>query len=244
MSNGTWDFDTTVTPATCFLSGTRIRTARGEVAVEDIRVGDQLAVLDACDAFRPVVWVGQRMVRSNPRKPLTEAGYPVRILADAFGDARGREGAGRIRACCGDSRSGSGRDHAGGHRASFGARARWVRGLRAACWYGQRCSALAHARPADVVGPFCDDRRALCVLVGAVRVWEQEAMHVVDAHCTQADLAGWHGVEAAPMRWTAGRAVLPLGRAFDTDGMLSIEIVTAGPYCADEDETGAEARAS
>ncbi|WP_348536213.1 Hint domain-containing protein, partial [Labrys sp. LIt4] len=43
----------------CFLAGTRIRTATGEVAIEDIRVGDEVFVsVEGRDELRPVTWIG------------------------------------------------------------------------------------------------------------------------------------------------------------------------------------------
>ncbi|MBP0583492.1 Hint domain-containing protein, partial [Labrys sp. LIt4] len=43
----------------CFLSGTLIRTATGEVAIEDIRVGDEVFVsVEGRDELRPVTWIG------------------------------------------------------------------------------------------------------------------------------------------------------------------------------------------
>ncbi len=66
----------------CYASGTRIRTARGDVAVEHLRVGD-LAVTST-GAHRPIRWLGHRAVdcRQHPRPHET---MPVRIAAHAFG---------------------------------------------------------------------------------------------------------------------------------------------------------------
>jgi hypothetical protein len=63
----------------CFASGSRIRTAKGEVPVENLRVGD-LAVTAAGEA-RPIVWIGHRRITN-----LTSEQHPVRVLAGAFGD--------------------------------------------------------------------------------------------------------------------------------------------------------------
>ncbi|MGA2951594.1 MAG: Hint domain-containing protein [Caulobacteraceae bacterium] len=62
----------------CFVSGTRLRTARGEVAVEDLAIGD-LAVTATGEA-RPIVWIGRRRI-VNP----TAGQQPVRVSAGAFG---------------------------------------------------------------------------------------------------------------------------------------------------------------
>ncbi len=69
----------------CFAGGTRILTTRGDVAVEDLEVGDLALTLSG--AARPIRWLSQRSVdcRRHP-KPLEV--MPVRIAAHAFGDNR------------------------------------------------------------------------------------------------------------------------------------------------------------
>ena len=85
----------------CFAAGTRISTARGEVAVEAIEVGEKVRVLlggglgsDALrgdrpigDRWAPVIWVGRREVdcsgHPQPRKV-----WPVSVAAGAFGPGR------------------------------------------------------------------------------------------------------------------------------------------------------------
>jgi collagen type I/II/III/V/XI/XXIV/XXVII alpha len=71
----------------CFRAGTRVQTARGEVAVEALRVGDRMPAHEAGGrmALRPVVWTGHRALdcRGHPRPHDT---WPVRIAAGAFGD--------------------------------------------------------------------------------------------------------------------------------------------------------------
>ncbi len=72
--------------APCFAAGTRIASARGEVAVEAIAVGERVRVLlgDAGDGLAEVIWVGRREVdcarHAQPRKV-----WPVRVAAGAFG---------------------------------------------------------------------------------------------------------------------------------------------------------------
>ena len=72
----------------CFAAGTRIRTDRGEVAVEAIGVGDKVCVLlgdgPAGDGVAPVIWVGRREV-DCARHPAPGKVWPVRVAAGAFG---------------------------------------------------------------------------------------------------------------------------------------------------------------
>ena len=74
-----------VSNAICYCTGTLIRTARGEVAVEDLRVGD-LAVT-ASGAHRPIRWLGHRTLDCR-RHPQPGAILPIRVAAHAFGDKR------------------------------------------------------------------------------------------------------------------------------------------------------------
>ncbi|MGD7070809.1 Hint domain-containing protein [Acetobacter sp. AAB5] len=74
---------------TCFLTGSMIRTTTGEVAVEDVRIGDEVIAFDwrnNADIVRPVVWVGKARATVRPELHDDEAGWPVRILKDAIAD--------------------------------------------------------------------------------------------------------------------------------------------------------------
>ena len=66
----------------CFASGTLIRTARGEIAVEALAVGDLVVV--ASGAHRVIRWLGHREIDCC-RYHDAAAVLPIRIAAHAFG---------------------------------------------------------------------------------------------------------------------------------------------------------------
>ena len=102
-------------------------------------------------------------------------------------------------------------------------------------WLASRTS-----RPADTIGPFVDDRRQLGVLVSNMSLQEGVgAARQLETIMQDADLQGWHGVDAGhSMRWTAGRAEIPLsGRKPGALAMLSVRIVAAGPYVLEDVQT-------
>jgi hypothetical protein len=68
---------------TCFCAGARILTERGEVAVEQLVIGDN--VVTASGVLRPVRWLGHRRIDIS-RHPDPAAVWPVRVAANAFGD--------------------------------------------------------------------------------------------------------------------------------------------------------------
>ncbi len=66
----------------CFAAGTRILTARGEVAVEALQVGDLIRL--ASGGIAPIRWLGHRRIDCR-RHPRPQDVLPVRVRADAFG---------------------------------------------------------------------------------------------------------------------------------------------------------------
>jgi len=84
------------------------------------------------------------------------------------------------------------------------------------------------AMPADVVGPFVDDRRVLGVAVDRLVLWTGLDETVIAA--ADLALAGWHAVEGAA-RWTNGRAELDLPEA-GPDTFVDVHIAATGLYRA------------
>lgn len=71
----------------CYLAGSMIRTPNGDVAVEDLRVGDTvLAYKNGAAEPTEIVWAGHAQAKVNPSLPDDEAGYPVRIVKDAIAE--------------------------------------------------------------------------------------------------------------------------------------------------------------
>jgi phospholipase/lecithinase/hemolysin len=68
-------------PPACFAAGTRIRTRRGEIAVQALQVGD---IVRTPGGDAPVIWLGSRRVDCH-RHPRPQDVWPVRVAAHAFG---------------------------------------------------------------------------------------------------------------------------------------------------------------
>jgi collagen type I/II/III/V/XI/XXIV/XXVII alpha len=75
--------DTIVTLVPCFAAGTRIATARGDVRVEELRIGDRARCL--LGGWAPIVWIGYRSVDCR-RHPDPENVWPVLVRASAIGE--------------------------------------------------------------------------------------------------------------------------------------------------------------
>lgn len=72
----------------CFVSGSRVRAARGEVPVQDLEPGDAVAVLrNGAQTFEPVKWIGHTRV-DIARHSHAEDIAPIRIRAGAIADQR------------------------------------------------------------------------------------------------------------------------------------------------------------
>jgi hypothetical protein len=65
----------------CYAAGTRVLTARGEVRVEGLAVGDMVRVRFA--GLAPIKWIGHRRIDCR-RHPDPQQVWPVRIVAGAF----------------------------------------------------------------------------------------------------------------------------------------------------------------
>jgi len=74
-----------ITENPCFAAGTRILTPTGEVAVEDLKAGDEvLTAREGFESIAAIIWTGQRTI-DLARHAMPEKVRPVRILAGAFG---------------------------------------------------------------------------------------------------------------------------------------------------------------
>lgn len=91
-------------------------------------------------------------------------------------------------------------------------------------------------RPADVIGPFVDDRRSLGVAVGTVCCISAQYQENIMDHLQGTKPEGWYSVESGQYAWTNGNAVLPLpAQSSSAINLLSIEICAAGPYLLADD---------
>jgi len=70
-------------PLQCYVRGTLIRTARGDVAIEALTIGDLLVT--ASGERKPVRWIGHRKLDCS-RYPEPSSAWPVCVVAGAFGE--------------------------------------------------------------------------------------------------------------------------------------------------------------
>ena len=81
--NGSTDsVSTPVSAVPCFLKGTKIKTPEGEVAVEDLKVGDMVMTLD--HGAQPIRWITGNPVPEHELKVKPNL-RPIRIRAGALG---------------------------------------------------------------------------------------------------------------------------------------------------------------
>jgi hypothetical protein len=72
-------------PVPCFATGTLVATARGEVAVEKLRVGDLVVTAHGGAYLQPVVWIGHSKVMVAKQRNVATAA-PILIKAGALAD--------------------------------------------------------------------------------------------------------------------------------------------------------------
>ncbi|MGV4877912.1 Hint domain-containing protein [Acetobacter indonesiensis] len=90
------------------------------------------------------------------------------------------------------------------------------------------------ARPSDVIGPFVDDRRQLGVAVSDIRLVAGRKLTLIKTHLDAQKPEGWYDAGQEDLAWTNGNALLPLGKMQKgTMGLLSIDVLAAGPYIAE-----------
>lgn len=85
QTNGAAHFVNGVLTPVCFTRGTMISTPKGEVAIEDLTVGDEVLALGG---IRTVKWIGYRFVAPS-RVPVEHRAtmLPIRVHAGALGNA-------------------------------------------------------------------------------------------------------------------------------------------------------------
>jgi hypothetical protein len=69
--------------AKCFLTGTRILTPRGEVPVEELKIG---ALVDTLNGPLPVKWIGRRRYRKDASSCWHSSVAPIRVARFALDD--------------------------------------------------------------------------------------------------------------------------------------------------------------
>jgi hypothetical protein len=75
-----------IPPVPCFVEGAQIKTADGEVAVEDLKIGDLVQTLD--HGLQPLRWVGRRHLDAHELAENDNL-RPIRICKAIVGDENG-----------------------------------------------------------------------------------------------------------------------------------------------------------
>ena len=83
LSSGASAMWITSTDVPCYCAGTRITTVHGEVAVEDLSIGDHVVTWGG--ALQPIRWIGRRAYKAESAR-LTPRVWPVLIRAGAIAD--------------------------------------------------------------------------------------------------------------------------------------------------------------
>lgn len=86
------------------------------------------------------------------------------------------------------------------------------------------------ARPDRVIGPFCDDRRELGLLVGEVLLFSSRDASRIDAHLSESEALGWCDLENENSRWTRGDALIPGLSSSDERNVIAVEIFDTSLY--------------
>lgn len=92
------------------------------------------------------------------------------------------------------------------------------------------------AQPAEAVGPFCDDRRMLGVLVSKFTVLGDETVTVLPSEMSE--VSGWYPAEKGRSdRWTKGLAILPqeISEISNKVRLLKVELTDSSVYLLDEE---------
>lgn len=76
----TYSFDITTV---CFLPGTNILTAKGEIPIEELNIGDLVETAEG--KLEPIKWIGRQTVEPSKVKNSLRS-YPILIKAGALGD--------------------------------------------------------------------------------------------------------------------------------------------------------------
>ncbi|MEO1281250.1 MAG: Hint domain-containing protein [Pseudomonadota bacterium] len=71
-------------PIPCFLKNTKILTSRGEVAVQDLQVGDELQTVSG--ELKPIKWIGVTEQSFDRTEVVATDLRPIRIAKDAIAD--------------------------------------------------------------------------------------------------------------------------------------------------------------